>query len=412
LTAPRAAGSTPDTDINELVLSLYDTVLAPECWPVVLQRVAGFVGGAGAVIFERPDGEAGRGVRASYLSADHDARALEAYLARFADHELDDQLLFERTSMLSDRVELVSDEAVSRDGAPLSTRPNARFLRAFGLRNRAAALLDKDDPSRDRFSVQSAAARGPITPAEIARASLILAHVAKALAIARPFRELRESRTIALSSLDRLRVGVAITDHGGRPIFENNEFRRIADDSGTIGRDRAGRLALRETRAQAKLTSLLGDIDGHGRFGARPRKEAVIVDRGGDTVSGLCVEIWPLARADEVSAAPFDGYLVTCLDTRATFDLDLAAMSRAFQLTNAEERVLGHVTTGQSNAQIAQLSSRSVETVNSQVKALLGKTGCENRTQLVRLAVALGQRVTTDGMSHGHTPGKPGRATP
>jgi DNA-binding CsgD family transcriptional regulator len=399
--APRAAGSTSDTDVNELVLSLYDTVLAPEGWPIVLQRVADFLGGAGAVIFERPGRPGGRGVRASYMSAAYSAIALDAYLARFADHELDDQLLFERTSMLSDRVELVSDEAVSRDGAPLSTRPNARFLRAFGLRNRAAALLDKDDPSRDRFSVQFAASRGPVTHAELARASLILPHVAKALAITRPFRELRESRTIALSSLDRLRVGVAITDHGGRPIFENSEFKRIADDCGVIGHDRAGRLALREDRAQARLMGLLGDIDGHGRFGARPRKEAVIVDHGNDAVSGLCVEVCPLARADEVSARPINGYLVTCLDTRATFDLDLTAMSRAFQLTNAEERVLGHVTSGHSNAQIAQLSSRSVETVNSQVKALLGKTGCENRAQLVRLAVALCQRVTADGMATG-----------
>ena len=255
-------------------------------------------------------------------------------------------------------------------GVPLSTRPNARFLRAFGLRNRAAALLDKDDPSRDRFSIQFAANRGPITAAEIAQASLILPHVAKALAIARPFRELRDSQTIALSSLDRLRVGVAITDRGGRPLFENSEFSRIAEEYGVIGRNRAGRLALREARAQARLVGLLDDVGGHGQFGARPRKEAVIIDRE-DAALGLCVEVCPLTRADEVSASPVGGYLVTCLDTRTIFALDLAVMSRAFRLTSAEERVLGHLTNGHSNAEIAQRSYRSVETVNSQVKALL-----------------------------------------
>lgn len=394
--------------VSELLLALYDAVLAPERWPAALQRVAEFLGGAGAIVFERPGGEAPRAVQASHLSANYRASALDAYLARFADHELDDQILFERSSMLSDKVELVSDEAVARDGTPLSARLNARFLRIFGLRHRAAALLDKDDPTRDRFSVQFAADRGPIAAAEIARASLVLPHIAKALAIARPFRELSESRTIAFSSLDRLRLGVAITDCGGRPLFENSEFRRIAADRGTIGRDRAGRLALREARAQKQLAGLLGDVGAHGRFGARPRKEAVIVD-GEDAVSGLCVEVCPVSRIDEVSARPVDGYLVTCLDTQTVFDLDLTAMSRAFELTGAEERVLAQVTNGYSNPQIALFCSRSVETVNSQIKALLAKTRCENRTQLVRLASALCQRLTTGRIDQGPAGRQSGR---
>ena len=396
------AGPGSDAEITELVLSLYDTVLEPERWPAALQRVADLLGAAGAVIFERPEGEAGRAVRAAHLSAGYDAAALEAYLARFGDHELDDQRLFERTSLLSDRVELISDEAVAYGGAPLSSRRNARFLRVFGLRHRAAALLDKDDPSRDRFSVQFAARRGPITAAESARAGLVLPHVAKALAMARPFRELHASRAMAMAGLDRLRVGVAITDGAGRLLFENSALGRIIEDRGPIGRDRAGRLALRDPRAQARLAGLLGRLDGHGRFGARPRKEAVIVDRE-DAPSGLCVEVCPLTRAEEVSARPVEGYLVTCLDTKTALDLDLAAMARAFRLTGAEERILGHVTSGHPNARIAEIAGRSVETVNAQVKALLAKTGCENRTQLVRLAVALGQRATTAPAGGGRT---------
>lgn len=396
MAVPQAGTSmTQPVDIQELVLSLYDTVLDPERWPTVLQRVADLLGGAGAIIFERTDREEGWGVRASHLSASYHPRALEAYLARFANHELDDQLLFEQTSMLSDRVELVSDEIVRRDGDALSTRPNARFLKAFGLRHRAAALLDKDNPSRDRFSIQFAIERGPITIEEIALASLILPHIAKTLAIARYFHELNASKALALNSLDRLQVGVAITDHSGRPLFENNEFKRIIEEHDVIGRDRVGRLILHEAHAQAKLAGLLHDIRGHGRFGARPRKEAVIVEQD-EAVAGLCLEACPLTRAEDVGTAPIGGYLVTCLDTRAISNLDLGTMSRTFGLTGAEERVLGRLVDGLSNAQIAEFSSRSVETVNSQVKALLAKTGCENRTQLVRLATSLCQRMTND----------------
>ncbi len=82
MNAQRAVGSTLGTDANELILSLYHTVLAPEGWPIVLQRVADFLGGAGAIIFERPDGPGGQGVRASYMSAAYSATAIDAYLTR------------------------------------------------------------------------------------------------------------------------------------------------------------------------------------------------------------------------------------------------------------------------------------------------------------------------------------------
>jgi len=48
--------------------------------------------------------------------------------------------------------------------------------------------------------------------------------------------------------------------------------------------------------------------------------------------------------------------------------------------------VIDLVVKGHTNAEIATLRDRSLETINSQLKALILKSGTRNRTELVRLA--------------------------
>ena len=52
-------------------------------------------------------------------------------------------------------------------------------------------------------------------------------------------------------------------------------------------------------------------------------------------------------------------------------------------ITPAERRVLGLLTQGMSNRAIASALVLSPRTVESHVSALLAKTGCRSRTQLV-----------------------------
>lgn len=380
---------------DKLVLEIYDAALSPQNWPEVLLKLAAFIGAAGAIVFEREDPQLPSTVRASHMSANYKAPVLDAYLSRFSEHEMLDQLVFEQTSLKSDRIELVSDADVYYNRAGVKQHPNVRFLVAHGLRNRAAALLDKDNPSIDRFSVQFSARRGPIDKAEMARANLLLPHVAKSLALARPFRELTHNNKIVLASLNRLNIGIAITDKRGRLAFQNTEFRRISSDYGLIVSDRVGKISVADERSHRKLMSMLGDHGQHGRFGARPRKEAVLVDHE-DATFALCVEVLPLSQADELGEANLDGDVIYCLDSKRMYDVDTSVLSKLFKLTRSEEKTLSMLTKVVPNKRIADESGKSVETINTQVKALLLKTQCDNRTQLVRLATGIGARMVRE----------------
>ena len=65
-------------------------------------------------------------------------------------------------------------------------------------------------------------------------------------------------------------------------------------------------------------------------------------------------------------------------------------------LTPRERDVLRLLTDGLTNRQISDRRNRSVETINSQVKSLLAKADCANRTQLIRLASSIGASFVMD----------------
>lgn len=377
-----------ESRFNNLVLAIYDTVLSPGRWPEVLHRVALFLGARGAVIFERQVTQSALKLGASCLSANYDATIFQAYLSQCSESELEDQILFERSSLEADRIELIDDAILADGSCHASARPNIKFLESYGLRHRAAALLNKDDPSTDRFSVQYSSRRGPVSEAERQKAALLLPHVAKALALGRPFLQLEQRAVVALASLDRLKIGVAIASGDGTTLFRNTEFDRICDEYDVVKVNRAGRLVINEERPQRSLASMLGSVGSHGRSGARPRKEAILVDHE-DAEFALCIEVCPLSQMSEFARSPLNGHVVYCLDSKMFFDLDTTVMSSLFSLTNAEERVLSLMANGFSNKHIASIVGKSTETINSHVKSLLAKSRCANRTQLVRLATGV-----------------------
>lgn len=137
------------------------------------------------------------------------------------------------------------------------------------------------------------------------------------------------------------------------------------------------------------LTELRGSLDNHGRFGARPRKEAIIsvIENRPHT---LCIEVAPLTSADEFGEAKLNGHIIYSMDTGNSYAIDREMLASVFSLTQAEASILEMLAEGMTNLQISERRAKSVETVNSQVKSILEKTQSANRTQLIRVATNIG----------------------
>ena len=70
-------------------------------------------------------------------------------------------------------------------------------------------------------------------------------------------------------------------------------------------------------------------------------------------------------------------------------------ISEAFGLTLREREVFSHFVIGRSQEQVARASNRSVETVRSQAKSILRKTGCLKMSEVIQIAAGLAY-ITTD----------------
>ena len=287
---------------------------------------------------------------------------------------------------------LIGSLALKRGGA---ADGDDRFVnRSFligpdgGIRARYDKLHMFDVTVSDSESYRESAS---FRPGDRAVLGLYLPHLAKAFELSRPIDRWRGLAAGLAATLDRLSIGICLIRPDRAVIAQNAEFRRQVDELGVMAVTRDGRLEVRHPEGRAWLERLTGDPARHGQFGARPRKEALGALRRDDQVS-VSVEIAPLGTLEAFGGGRLDGYVVYCLDTSRPVEIDLEGVRRAMGLTAAEADLLGLLAEGLTNREIAGHRDRSVETINTQVKSLLAKADCANRTQLIRRATTIGCR--------------------
>ena len=373
-----------NAEYRDLVLGIYQAVSDPDEWRQVFDRVTELVSARGCMLLEWNVGPNGRTLEIPLMSSTYDPALVQKYFDKYRKWEAEDHDTFDTRLMGYDGIDMLSEEILYDDRDEYNSRPHVKELTALGIRHRTGALLDKDNPFRSRFSLSMGKERGPFTGEEVKLLRDLLPHMAKALDLSRPAGTPGADHSALLAIMDRLNVGICLLDPQGRVAAKNTEFDRQTDEYGGFSRDGHGRLRMSDTDDQALFAEMLDDALNHGRFGARPRKEAILVETE-ETGSALCVEIVPVERSKEIGSQAFGGAWVISRDTGREIDIDIDLAKRVFELTNTESAVVGLVCDGLTNAEIADQRERSVETVNAQMKSILGKTRAGNRTQLVRL---------------------------
>ena len=377
---------------DDLILRIYDTALDHSAWPDVLQEISHYCNAAGAFVFEMRNDQAGQHIKARHFSAIHDGAILNDYLALHREAELQDHEFFARRSQMTDRIELIPDADLIRESqakGDIFERPHMKMQMQYGFKHRAGALLNKDDYFRDRIGMVYDIDYGPPQRADIAAAEAVLPHLAKALDVSRPATQAQAMSASIAKSIDHLNVGVCILDKKHRVVFRNIEFARQVSRYDAFKQEMNGTLVFNADRFDRSIVNLMTHHRNHGKFGARPRKEAVATAIDPSGQFALCVEIAPLRRACEFDEIGLDGHIIYSLDTSQSFDVRTAMIAEMFKLTKSEAEILQLMAEGLTNTQISDRRSKSIHTVNSQVKAVLSKTKTANRMQLIRLATNL-----------------------
>ncbi len=371
-----------DRVLHDLIRACYETVVAPESWSAFLEQLTTVLDAKGCLLFE-VDTAQGTPLRVPLFNESFQNDLLQTYMAFFANYEIAEQARFNALANPADRIELIRDAQLFPDEESRAAQPNVQALGNFGIGHRAFALLDKDNRSRYRFSVQHSGRHGPLKDQERVQLQQILPHMAKALQLGRPLLKREATMEGLVAAMSKLDIGVAILDASGRETYANAEHDRQRAELGTFRKAPDGTLHLSANGDSVRLNALLKDMLRHGQFGARPRREAIAFEGGGH-LGAVCLEVCP---------RPDGGAIIFSFDTSRGVFVDSDVMRRTFGLTQSEAAVLSYVADGLTNTEIAERRGRSPATVNVQIKSVLAKTRCTNRTQLARLMMNFGSKI-------------------
>lgn len=369
---------------RELVLNIYRAASEPDHWSAVLGELADRMGAVGCIVYEIASGQPDHRIEAPLISSGLSRSQVESYLDKYQEFEVRDHETFDRNLLKTDDIVMLNEDILYDDQSEYLERPHVKRLLELGIHHRTGALLDKDNPFRARFSLSMAKGKGILQPDDALLLNDLLPHVAKAIELGRPAMEQHQQSKALMLLIDRLDLGVCILDAKGRVFLKNTEFVRQVEEFRKFQIDRNDTLMVNDLKTRDQFSKMLTDLTQHGRFGARPRKESLMMETAGQE-GALCVEIVPMNRSDLIGSAPFNGAIVFSRDTRKPVRIDLELAQKTYGFTDAEVEVVRLVCDGLTNSQIAERREVSVQTVNAQMKAVLTKAGATNRTHLVRL---------------------------
>jgi DNA-binding CsgD family transcriptional regulator/PAS domain-containing protein len=366
--------------VGQAIARIYDAALTPRNWSGVLEDVANAVGAKGSVIIHAEPGYTevvDGGVYHTDLFTDENIRD---YTEKYAREDRLDLILSQPQLSI-----VTLQDVLDQDPGFANNTLNRRYREEFEIWERAAAPL-QDVPSWQAMAVVLYdSKRSAMTTEERAVYELLLPHIAKAVQVNRPVRLLEARFRAVLDALDRILIGVAIVTSDRHVVMANRRMCEILEErdgllqstNGVLrAADTNARLALDQAVTRASATSV-GDDRTDETLLMLPRKQR----------NGLLIEVCPLRDRDQGLDPSFAGALVYAIDPDNEDAISTKGLEALFKLSKTENQIAGYLAAGLSNAEIADRRNVSPETVKSQVKAVLAKTGTANRFDFLRLAL-------------------------
>lgn len=344
---------------------IYEAAVVPELWPDVLGEMSRAVDGAGGILFtsyaEHVQGITSTDIKETFEEFLRDGwaainpRPVRLSAANYAGFVRDSDFFTE---------EELDNEPVYRD-----------FYRKRGLGWATGTMLDTPSGDSIIFSFERAHEKGPV-PLEVVRQfDQLRPHLARsALLSSRLGLERAKAMADALSSLG---LPAAVLQGAGRLSAANALFEKLMP---ALAQDRYERLCLTDQAGDGLLGQALL------RATVRPEQGVVnsIPVAATEATPPMILHLLPVCGSahDFFSQAKF--LLVITPVDRAVVPT-AKVLQGLFDLTPAEARIARGIGEAQTIEHLAITAGVSVETVRSQLKAVLSKTGLTRQQELVSL---------------------------
>lgn len=354
-----------DVGASDLIERIYEAAVLPELWPDVLRDFALLAESREAVLLAF-DGRSARCIGSSPFAE---------YVARQHYH-YPGALIRSARLIAEQRAGFVTDHDVFDDAEMAAEPLFGEFLYPLGLGRGVATAIPM--PNRETIIIHAEGdhRRGRFGAEVLPRLDLLRPHLARSTLVAAQL-AFERGRT-AVETLGAIGYAAAAVTPAGVVTYANANFEAEAEAWTTRG---GGRIAFSDRRAGEQLVAALSDPAGV----AVTRSIPVVAPPGG---TPMILHVVPLRRAARDLFSRTAAILVV---TRATTEPVVATdlLRMLFDFTATEARIAALIGVGRTPEAIAVEDGKSVETVRNQLKAVMHKTGCHSRSDLVRLIVQL-----------------------
>jgi DNA-binding CsgD family transcriptional regulator len=358
----------------DLIDSIYECALAPECWPGVLDRIAGIAGARGGVLFT-----ATRSASIPYwvgspgIADDLDAYVSEGWLLR--DPRRERLLAMEEARFVTER-ELFTAAELARD-------PTADgFYRARGL---GAVAITGVPLTPDEWFIctfEREIACGPIDGPALERLNGLRPHLARSALIAGRL-HLRTLQ-VAARILELLDIPALVFDETGKVLAANALIEARTEAVRWLA---GGKVSLCDRRADAALrlaTATISQAE-DTQAGSGLRSFPVRDPRG---LPSMVAHVVPIRGAARDVFARCAGVLIL-MPLGAAQGPPVDLIRSLFDLTATEARVARRLAGGASIDTMVVADGVSRNTIRTHVRAVLEKTGCTRQAEVVALLAGI-----------------------
>ena len=344
-----------------LVDSIYEAAVLPSLWPGVIEKVAAATGSFGGSLFTvGPNHSA---VAASENCVEHLDALLKGHWSAI-------NIRAQRVVAMAE-MGFVSDEDFASPQEIAHHPIYTEFLRPRGLGWTAATHIMGVDEDIAIFSIDRRHAQGAFDRDAIAFLDTLRPHISRAVLLSSKFQA--QAVNGSLQGLQTVGIPAAALDARGRVRLMNAPFSRLQSQ---ICAGALDQIRVADEAANRLLRQALAEADRHD---GAPMSIGV---RGTAEEPPFVLHLTPLRGQgrDVFSGIAFIVAIVPLTQPGLPFRM---LVQRLYDFTPAEARVAENLVAGRSAAQIASLYRISQETVRTQTKSILAKTGISRQAEFV-----------------------------
>jgi DNA-binding CsgD family transcriptional regulator len=351
---------------QQLIDRIYECAFAPELWPGVLDELAQIADGRGGafVIAKANIGVVGW-TASTGIYEDVATYVSEGWIMRGSRLN---RLFGARHAGFISEYDLFTAEELDNDPVYRDFfRP-----RSFGWQATTGVPL----PTEDWFilSLGRHNSRGPVEPAFIRQLDALRPHLARSALMSARL-QLQRAR-VASDTLALIGLPALVFDDLGKVLAANHLIEALSDYIRWRAQDR---VSLKDTSANALFRQAVETLN---FINVAPVRSFAV--RGADTNAAMVAHVIPIGRSARDIFVRCAGVLVMTPVTLPQAP-PVELVQSLFDLTPAEARVARRLTGGETVEAIASTGGVSLNTIRTQVRGVLEKTGCRRHAEVVAL---------------------------